>query len=75
MVGLFLDPLFYIPAGVALALAICAVAARLSRLIPRDEANLGIYRYVRLWIILVAGTLVLIVLVAVVILYLVIAFR
>lgn len=71
---LLFNPLFFIPAGVALAMAICAIAVRLLWLIPRDEATRASYRRLRLGIVLAAAMLVLVVVAAVVILYLVIAF-
>ena len=70
----FLNPLFFIPAGVALAISICAVAERLLRLIPQGEATGNGYRSFRLCIVLAAAVLVLVVLTGAVILYLVISF-
>ena len=69
-----LNPLFFIPGGVALATAICMVAERLLKLIPQSEATGNSYRRLRLYIVLAAAILVLVVLVAAVILYLVVTF-
>ena len=64
-----------IVAGVALAMAISIVAARLLRLIPQDEASRAIYRHLRVGIILMAALLTFAVLAAVVGLYFMGGFR